>query len=145
MSEKTNPNGQQGIWIRRSARILSAPIIVYVFLLLTGYIWSWITTGTADPYAVRKVSFLEMLPPILIFLSVIGLAIAWRWERLGGLIALGFQFLTIIVLLIDRPFVGGELSYYMPYLFSIIVAVPGALFWAYWRVSRANSTIPARV
>jgi hypothetical protein len=140
MDEKKSTDGQQGIWIRRVARIWSIPIILYTFLLAGGYTWSWVTTGTADPYVVEEVSFLEMLPPILMFFSVIGLAIAWRWERLGGLITLGFQLLTIIALLIERPLTGGELRFFLPYLLAIIVAVPGALFWAYWRVSSKTET-----
>jgi len=42
-------------WIRRIARIWSFPIIVYALLMFSGYTWSWVTTGVADPHAVEAV------------------------------------------------------------------------------------------
>ncbi|RKX75362.1 MAG: hypothetical protein DRP87_14765 [Spirochaetes bacterium] len=69
-------------WIRWIARIWSSPIIIYSLILVAGYTWNWVTTGVADPYAVEAYPPIEALPPILMFLSVLGLGIAWRWERL---------------------------------------------------------------
>jgi hypothetical protein len=56
-----------------------------------GYAWNWVTTGVADPYAVDDTPLKEVLPPIFLFLGVMELGIAWRWERLGGTIAVVFQ------------------------------------------------------
>ncbi len=119
-------------WIRRIARIWSAPIIVYSLMMLTGYAWNWVTIGKADPYAVEGYSFVEGLPPILMFLGVLGLGIAWRWERLGGAINLVFQLAVILLLLITRPITHDFLRSAVPYLMSIVIAIPGILFLVYW-------------
>jgi hypothetical protein len=122
--------------IRRIARIWSAPIILYSLMLLTGYTWSWLTTGVADPYAVEGYPFIEAVPPILMFLGIMGLAIAWRWERLGGAINLVFLLGVIVVLLISKPITDDFFRSAVPYLMSIVVAIPGILFLVYWRRSR---------
>jgi len=58
--------------------------MVYAFLLLIGYLWNWLTTGKADPHAV------EGAHPPIVFLGILGLPIAWHWERLGGAITVFF-------------------------------------------------------
>ncbi|MCK4543640.1 MAG: hypothetical protein KAU17_15520 [Spirochaetales bacterium] len=55
--------------------------------MLIGYAWSWVTTGVADPHTVEDYPLIEALPPIFMFLGVLGLGLAWRWERLGGTIS----------------------------------------------------------
>ena len=123
-------------WMRRIARIWSAPIIVYSLMMFAGYAWNWVTTGTADPYAVEGYPFVEALPPILMFLGVLGLAIAWRWERLGGAINLVFLLAVIVLLLITRPLTDDFSRAVIPYLMTIVIAIPGILFLVYWRRSR---------
>ena len=81
-------------WIRWIARIWSSPIIVYALIMLIGYAWNLVTIGKADPYTVEGYPLIEALPPILMFLSVLGLGIAWRWERLGGALTLVFLLAT---------------------------------------------------
>ena len=123
-------------WIRRIARIWSLPIIVYALIMFTGYFWSWVTTGVADPYAVEGTSFVEALPPILMFLGILGLGIAWRWERLGGAINLVFLLAVILLLLFTKPITQNFYYSALPYLLSLVVVIPGILFLAYWRQSR---------
>ncbi len=125
--------------IRRIARIWSAPIIVYALMMLTGYAWNWVTIGKADPYAVEGYPLVEALPPILMFLSVLGLAIAWRWEKLGGVIALVFQLATLLLLLIQRPITQDFSRSAIPYLMLVVVAIPGILFLLVWWRSRRIS------
>jgi len=132
-----NDSGDRGTkLIRRIARIWSAPIILYSLMQLTGYAWNWLTIGKADPYAVEGYPFIEALPPILMFLSVLGLAIAWRWERLGGAINLAFLFGVVVLLLITRPLTDDLSFVLIPYLMTIVIAIPGILFLVYWRRSR---------
>jgi len=120
--------------IRRVARIWSAPIIVYSLMMLAGYSWSWVTTGTADPYAVEGYPPAEALPPILMFLSVLGLGIAWRWERLGGALTLGFELAVLLLLLMHRPITADFSRSAIPYAMSMVIAIPGILFLASgWR------------
>ena len=122
--------------IRRIARIWSAPIILYSLMMLSGYAWNWLTIGKADPYAVEGYPFIEAVPPILMFLGVMGLAIAWRWERLGGAINLVFLLGVLVVLLITRPLTDDLSFVLIPYLMTIVIAIPGILFLVYWRRSR---------
>ena len=127
--------------IRRIARIWSVPIILYSLMLLIGYAWNWLTIGKADPYAVEGYPFVEALPPILMFLGVLGLAIAWRWEKLGGAINLVFLLGVIIVLLITKPITDDFFRSAVPYLMTIVIAIPGILFLVCWRRSRETPTL----
>lgn len=113
---------------RTIARIWSIPLILYALLLGGGYAWGWISTGTADPYAVEGTTFLEALPPLLLFASVVGLALAWRWEKAGSLISLAFLAVTLGVLLIQSPLSELTLRRSTPYLMCLVVFIPGLLF-----------------
>jgi hypothetical protein len=126
--------------IRRIARIWSIPIIVYSLIMFTGYAWSWVTTGVADPYAVEGYPLIEALPPILMFLGVLGLGIAWRWERLGGAINIVFLLAVILLLLITRPITQDFYRFAIPYLMSVVIVIPGILFLVCWRRSRELPT-----
>ena len=119
-------------WLRWIARIWSLPIIVYTLMLFIGYTWSWLTTGVADPYAVEEVPLIETLQPILLFISIIGLGIAWRWEHIGAGITLTFVLVTLVLLLIDRPITEDFSRAAIPYLLTIIIAIPGVLFLVYY-------------
>jgi hypothetical protein len=115
-------------WLRWIARIWSIPIILYALMLFIGYTWSWVTTGVADPYAVEEVPLVETLQPILLFISIIGLGIAWRWERLGAVTSLIFLFATLVLLVIQRPITLDFSLAMLPYLLTLVVAIPGVLF-----------------
>ena len=137
MTNDSSTGDRATIWIRRIARIWSFPIIVYSLIMFAGYTWNLVTTGTADPYAVEDVSLVEALPPILTFLSVLGLGIAWRWEKLGGAISLLFLLATIVVLLSQGPITQELSRAAIPFLMSLAIAIPGILFFVYgWRSSR---------
>lgn len=123
-------------WIRWIARIWSIPIIIYALIMAAGYTWSWVTTGVTDPYAVEGYPPTEALPPILMSLSVLGLAIAWRWERLGGVITLVFLFATFLMLLIQNPITDDFYHSAIPYFLSLVIAIPGILFLVCWWQSR---------
>ncbi|MCD6239353.1 MAG: hypothetical protein J7K51_08585 [Thermotogae bacterium] len=117
-------------WIRWIARIWSTVIIAFALLTLIGYAWNWVTTGKADPYALENYPRVENLIPITLGLSFLGLGIAWRWERLGGAIAIVFQLATLAVhywLLSPRPY---------PYPLTIAIMTPGILFLVCWWRSR---------
>ena len=119
-------------WIRWVARIWSFPIIVYALLLFVGYAWNWVTTGVADPYAVEDYPPIEALPPILMLLSILGLGLAWRWERLGGTTAIVFQLAALSVLLFTSPITHDFPRSAVPYLLWMIVTTPGILFLVCW-------------
>ena len=119
-------------WIRLIARIWSSPIIVYALIMLIGYAWNLATIGEADPYAQEDSSFIEAIPPILMFVSILGLGIAWRWERLGATINLVFLFAVFLALLIQRPITEDFHRSAIPYFLSMLIAVPGILFLVCW-------------
>jgi hypothetical protein len=121
-------------WIRWVARIWSVPIIVIALLVFAGNAWSWVEGGVADPHAVEGYPWTEALPPILMFVSILGLGLAWRWERLGGVIALVFQLAVILTLLIQTPIAQDFPRTAMPYILWVIVTIPAVLFFtAWWR------------
>ena len=109
--------------------------------MFCGYAWSWVTTGVADPHATGDSTFIEALPPIFMFFSVLGLGIAWRWERLGGMITIIFQLAALLFILIQSPISYDFPRSAVPYLMSIIVTIPGILFLVCWRRSRKRSAV----
>ncbi len=123
-------------WLRWIARIWSVPIIVFALLFLVGSAWNLATTGVADPHAVDDYPWTENLPPIFLLLSILGLGIAWRWERLGSMIAVLFQIAVLVTLLIQRPITQDFSRAAIPYLLWLIVAIPGVLFLVCWRRSK---------
>ena len=125
--------------IRRIARIWSAIIIVYALLMLIGYTVSWLTTGEADPHAEDDYPFIENIPPIFMFLAILGLAIAWRFEKIGGMINLGFCLATLPILLIHWP-ITQDSRFAAPYIIVIMIAFPGMLFLGYWWRTRGKIT-----
>ena len=113
--------------IRWVARIWSVPIIVFVVVFLIGTLWSELTNAPPDPYAVEDITFVDQLPPIFIAVSTLGLALAWRWEKFGGVFSLVFMVVMYITLLIQGPF-PTEFRTLTPYLLGLIVLIPGILF-----------------
>ena len=122
--------------IRWVARIWGFPLVACALLMLVGYAWSWVTTGVADPHAVEDYPPIEALAPIFMFLSILGLGIAWRWERLGGTIVIVFQLAVLPLLLIQRPLTHNFPYSAIPYLLSMIITIPGVLFLVCWWRSR---------
>ncbi|MBN2557089.1 MAG: hypothetical protein JXA97_14250 [Anaerolineales bacterium] len=137
----TKSVGSEGITrrMRWIARIWSALIIAYAVLMLGGYIWNLITLGTADPYAVEDVSFFESLPPILMFISGLMLALAFRWERWGGWMALVLLLAIVVILLIQNPTFEGFPRTAFPYLLVLVIAIPAILFLLCWKRSSESS------
>jgi len=93
-------------WIRKIAKIWSGVVIVLALIMLIGYAWNWVTIGKPDPYAIEGYPSIENLIPITLGVSVLGLAIAWRWEGLGGMITIISHLVTLAIhhwLLSPRP------------------------------------------
>jgi hypothetical protein len=128
-------------WIRWIARVWSIPLIVYALLLLVGYAWNWATTGVADPYAVQEVPPVEALPPIFLGLGILGLGIAWRWERLGGTLSIVFQLAALSLLLIHGLLTDGFLRSAIPYLLLTVTFIPGILFLVCWWRSEQRAVV----
>jgi hypothetical protein len=111
-------------------------LIIIVVVMLIGYGWNWVTLGEADPYAVDDYPIIEAFPPIFMMLSVLALGIAWRWENWGAAIVLGFQLVTVVLLLIQRFYVDETFRSAIPFMLSLVIVIPGLLFLAAWLRSR---------
>ena len=124
--------------IRWIARIWGTLIVVITLMILIGYAWNWVTTGTSDPHAAEDYPPIENLPPLFALLSALGLGIAWRWEGLGGAIAVVFNLAGLPVLLIHWPIAEGFPRYLVaPYGVWMMIAIPGVLFlMCWWRSKR---------
>jgi hypothetical protein len=126
-------------WMRRIARIWALVIIAIALLILIGNVWSWLTTGDGDPNAVEDYPPIENLPPLFALLSVVGLGIAWRWEGLGGAIAVVFSLATLPVLLIHWPIAHDFARYLLaPYGTWMMITIPGILFLICWWRSKGQ-------
>ena len=127
--------------IRWIARIWGTLIVVVTLLVFSGYAWNWVTTGKADPHAVDDYPPIENLPPLFAVLSVLGLGLAWRWEGLGGAIAVLFNLAGLPVLLIHWPISRGFPRYLVaPYGVWMMIAIPGILFLVcWWRSKRREN------
>ena len=127
-------------WIRWVARIWGALIVVYALIMLIGYGWNWVTTGVADPHVVEDVPLVTYVGLALMVLGALALGIAWRWERLGGIITVVSQLVFLTLSLFEGP-IGMNPHFVVPCLMSIAVATPGILFLVCWWRSRKR-TIP---
>lgn len=128
MNESSPPLDQAPKWLRLVARIWSAPVILVTLFITVGNIWAWLTNAPGDPYAVEDPTFLETLPPILLAIAVLGLALAWRWEKLGGIFSLIFTAATLLVLLVQRLGSDDLFQLLIPVLLTLVIIVPGILF-----------------
>jgi hypothetical protein len=111
--------------LRKVARLWSG-VIVTVGLLI--FAVEFIDAGSAG---VGDYPWYENLIPVSLVLSLLGLLVAWRNECVGGLMAVGFALLSLVLYVaVGRTAVG---------LVSLILApvvVPGFLFIACWRRTR---------
>ena len=126
--------------IRWIARIWGMLIILIVLMVLIGNV---LGPEGGDPYAREDYPFIENLPPLFIALSAVGLAIAWRWEGLGGALAVFFQLAALPFMLITHPITEDFPRFLIaPYGIAVFVAIPGVLFLICWRRSRRMTKPP---
>ena len=99
--------------VRWVARIWSlAPVIIALVVIVFSRAEEGVTVPWTDWAALS-----------LLAVSVIGLALAWRWQRLGGWISLGALVLFLIVFLITV-----ERSFPTFVIFLVGIGVPAVLF-----------------
>lgn len=109
-------------WIARSWSILSIAFLLLMFIGETFF-----TSGESNPITFRDMVGLIFFP----FGLCIGLIIAWKWEELGGMIAIGSTIGFHVTMLISsgsldiNPFIEGT-------------AAPGLLFLICWLLSRGQ-------
>jgi len=118
-------------WMRRIARGWSLLVIGVALLMVVGHV------VTPDPHAVEDYPPVENLLPLCLLLSVLGLALAWRWEGWGGALNVAAFAANLILFWVIR----GE---FLPW--SVVatlspVLVPGILFLFCWWRSKDRAAV----
>ncbi|NIM98662.1 MAG: hypothetical protein GTO24_11465 [candidate division Zixibacteria bacterium] len=123
MNDLTNKNRTVTI-IRWIARILSIISVAFLLIMVVPQLFS--------PQQSKPLAFGETVGLFFFPLGVcIGLIIAWKWEGLGGMIAVGGAICFHVTMLIT----GGSLDI-NPFIEAL--AVPGLLFLTCWLLSRGR-------
>jgi hypothetical protein len=130
MTERKAEIDRTTMWLRRIARGWSLVVIGVALLIIIGHV------VTPDPYTVEDYPPVENLMPFSMLLSVLGLALAWRWEGLGGALNVAGFVANLILFWAIR----GE---FLPW--SVVatlspVLVPGILFLFCWWRSKDKTT-----
>ena len=110
--------------LQRVARIWSVVIFVFTLIILIGEL--------AFPHTGEDYPPIEDLLPVLMFLSVASLGLAWKWQLLGGILNILF-FLAMYILywvINAHPF---TLKAFAPLSLAV---VPGVIFVISWWRSR---------
>ena len=123
MSNQTSTNHPTTA-IKKVARIWSIVIIVFALLILIGEVVS--------PHTEADYPWVENLMPISMFLSVLSLGLAWRWELLGGALNIGFYVVNLLLYWA----VNSEFLHLAAVLILGLAIVPGILFLVCWWLSR---------
>jgi hypothetical protein len=118
-------NGRRITILRKIARIWSLAIIGLGMLLFVAEIFE-AQTAELEPYP-----WFENLIPVTLFLSVVGLAVAWKWEGIGGGMAVGFAVVNLLIYLAT-----GRSKVAAVALILAPVVLPGLLFLTCWRHSK---------
>ena len=113
--------------IRGVARVWSVLVWLLALILLIG-------TRNSPPTSNLVNTPLDILIPIVLLISLIGLGTAWRWEGWGAVINIGF-YLAILPLywLIHREWIHISI---MVGLSPVIL--PGVLFGVAWFISKKD-------
>src|SRR6056297_3187132 len=114
--------------LRLIVRIRSAVVIGITLLIFIGYIGNYFTTGQMDSNAVEDYPPIENIPPLLNLFSAISLALAWKWEKIGGIITIILQLILLPIYLIHCPLSENIRYLIAPYGMFLIVIIPGILF-----------------
>jgi len=122
--------------IRKIARIWSIVIIALtLFILIAEIIGTFVPVQSMnEPYP-----WYQNLIPLSLVLSVVGLAIAWRWEGFGSGLCVFFVIATYVMYL---AFVRSDRGIYIVPIILLPILIPGILFLVSWlrsdRVSKQS-------
>jgi hypothetical protein len=109
--------------VRQAARVFSFLIILITLLIALGEFFG-------DEPVVEDYPPIENVMPIILILSVAGLAVSWRWEAVGAGITLGFFAAHLILFWVVRGrfFPLGVLAVFSP------IPITALMFlWSWWK------------
>ena len=112
--------------IRKIARIWSIVIIALVLFIFVAEI---IGTFVPDQSMNEPYPWYENLIPMSMVLSVVGLAIAWRWEGFGSVLCILFIIATYVMYV---AFVRSDRGVYIVPIILLPILIPGILFLISW-------------
>lgn len=128
MAEQTSANNARPRnWPRILARILSVPILAFMIFMVVGHIL--FPEPTVEDYPP-----IENLLPVIMTLSVLGLALAWKWEGLGAMVCLILFVAEFALYWVIR---GKFFPLQMLPIFSP-VPITAVLFLLSWRTTRLS-------
>jgi hypothetical protein len=123
---KSRPGGVRILrWI---ARIWSLAVLVVALLIVI----------LPDRYAVYPVPLTDWVLLSFYWIAILGLLIAWRWEALGGTLAITAVLGRSVAFYIIRgvwPFDLSSLS-----ILTVVFVLPGILYLVCWRMSRHHKS-----
>ena len=109
--------------IRWIARVWSVLIFLVALLIVVA----------PDPYVVQPVPLTDWIELGFYWVSILGLLLAWRWEGLGGAMALAGIVGHAIAFRIFRG------DWFVQTLPIFVLGLPGILFLVCWALSRGRS------
>lgn len=121
MTEPTDAADVTTRRMRRVARIWSLVVIAITLVMAIAHILVPDTEATDYPP-------IENLLPVVMFFSVMGLAVAWRWEGVGGAINVGLFVAHLGLYWLIR----GKFFPLMAFPVFLAEVIPGVLFLACW-------------
>lgn len=128
MSNTTHEVDRTTRWLRLVARIWSVAAILFTLVMAIGHMFG------EEPETVDYPR-IEVLLPVVMFFCVMALALAWRWEAIGGAINVGLFVVHLGLFWIIR----GEFFPFLAMPILLAAVVPGVLFLVCWWRTRHNS------
>jgi len=122
-------NKKWNLVIRKIARIWSVVMIVLGVLIFIAHIFED-QSLELEPYP-----WWENLMPISMFIAILCLGLAWRWEVIGGALAVVFCLVNLLLYIAT-----GREEVFAVLLITLPVLIPGLLFLIVSR--RTNSNQP---
>ena len=116
--------------LRRVARIWSIVVIGITLVMAVAHIVVPESEATDYPP-------IEKLLPVVMFLSVVGLAIAWRWEGVGGAINVGLFVANLGLYWLIR----GKFLPLRAFPVFLAEVIPGALFLTCWWRTKSRGRV----
>ena len=124
--------------VPRSARVIRWIARIWSILVTTGALLIVFSPDptSPDPSSTEPMAAVDWFIVSLLGLAFLGLFIAWRWERVGGIFTLAMLFIREIAWVILK---GNWFAGFL--IFWLLIAPPAILFLIAWRLERKTKKI----